>query len=295
MILDRNVHNHGLDYLRGIAILLVLISHGRSFFKCVNLQTFSFGGFYGVIVFFVLSGYLIGMILIRDFVLDYNPRWILKFYLFRWFRTFPLYFILLLVLYILGKNFNWYYLFFLQNIDDNQLNLWGVTWSLSIEEWFYLFMPLLFIFNFSFNKKNTYLTVVITIILVEVILRIIFKLNFNWSMTQIRKTIYLQMDLLGVGLLLAYINCFVDSVYWFLGSKFGFILGILLMVITFIVYVAYDSGRGYYENSFFTSTFYFSLASFSVFMLIPYIKTISFKQSYLANFLTFNAKISYSL
>src|SRR5207244_8943802 len=83
-----------LDWLRAIAIAGVLFAHG---FGWIYPQMpawfglFGHGGFYGVELFFVLSGFLIGRILIRyDSDLG-NGRTVTVFYLRRWFRTLPLF------------------------------------------------------------------------------------------------------------------------------------------------------------------------------------------------------------
>ncbi|WP_421158810.1 acyltransferase family protein [Aeromonas dhakensis] len=58
--------NRWLDICRASAILLVLLSHGRRLLFPIfpDAQFLKFGGFLGVEIFFVLSGFLIGSILI---------------------------------------------------------------------------------------------------------------------------------------------------------------------------------------------------------------------------------------
>ena len=68
MNLDKN-RNFGLDIPRATAIILVLISHSRMFFTADNpnnLKFLSICGLLGVEIFFVLSGFLIGKILINS-------------------------------------------------------------------------------------------------------------------------------------------------------------------------------------------------------------------------------------
>lgn len=272
--LSRN-RNLGLDLIRSIAILLVLLSHGRHFFPSINLQVLSFGGFYGVEMFFVLSGYLIGIILIKSYINIDNvgTNWLLKFYISRWFRTFPLYFILLLLFSLLGNNFGWQYYVFLQNFNEIVLNKWAVTWSLSIEEWFYICTPLLLIVGCRFfSRKHAYLFVILTIIIFEISMRVILWLNSNiHSMSEFRKTIYLQMDSLAIGMLLAYINSYKFKLYSILSTSYCFMAGMALVVLTFIIYAYYGYGDHTYENSFFCSSVYFDFAALSVFLTIPFI------------------------
>ena len=296
--------NLGLDVIRGIAILLVLLSHGRMFFHNLNLQPLSFGGFYGVQIFFVLSGYLIGLILIKNHI-ESNKSikgWLAFFYISRWFRTFPLYFILLVFLSILGANINWQYLLFLQNFSDAALNKWAVTWSLTIEEWFYFCTPLLLIVSGRIvSKKRSYLLVVLSIILLELLARVLLWVyTKNHTMSEFRKTIYLQMDSLAVGMLLAYLNNYKIKIYNMLASTCVFLLGIsfvifTFVIFTFVIYAYYGYGDITYEKSFFCSTLYFDLAALSVFLVIPYIKEKVVIRNKITNFLQFNAFVSYSL
>src|SRR5947207_12604591 len=90
----------GLDLLRAAAITMVICAHG---FVVLYphfgepLGFFGHGGFYGVELFFVLSGFLIGQILIRagaDLAQGGNVAF---FYTRRWFRTLPLFFLFLTV------------------------------------------------------------------------------------------------------------------------------------------------------------------------------------------------------
>ena len=66
--------NIGLDVIRTIAIFMVIVSHGRHIlhFDSVifgqGLWRLSIFGYYGVELFFVLSGFLIGRILVDMFV-----------------------------------------------------------------------------------------------------------------------------------------------------------------------------------------------------------------------------------
>src|SRR5437868_4314520 len=88
----------GLDLMRALAITLVLLHH----FLLPVLRHASwvvpfFGwGFIGVDIFFALSGFLIGRILLKlDSTVARRPRELLRFWARRWLRTLPIYYVIL--------------------------------------------------------------------------------------------------------------------------------------------------------------------------------------------------------
>ena len=140
----------GLDLLRAIAILLVLFVHSKHFLP-KNIAHFlnKYILIDGVGLFFVLSGFLIGGIFIKDFEKDISFKSLLNFWKRRWYRTLPNYFLILsslLLLSIPEIDFaNFKYFIFLQNLYSPISPFFTESWSLSIEEWFYLTAPLLII------------------------------------------------------------------------------------------------------------------------------------------------------
>lgn len=154
-----------LDGLRGVAIALVLIVHLSGL---LNGAPGTFSAYVvrscmlawsGVDLFFVLSGFLIGGILLDAKSSDHYFR---TFYIRRAFRILPLYTVLnlaplLLVFasphlrdtayFVLGRPLPWYVTaFFGQNLVIAFTGVWGnaylaATWSLAVEEQFYLTLP----------------------------------------------------------------------------------------------------------------------------------------------------------
>jgi len=139
---------NGLDTLRAIAIILVLMIHYEIFVS--QESTFGFFGkigWAGVDLFFVLSGYLIGNQIFSSIVSQ--CRFSLKtFYYRRLLRTLPNY-LFVLCLYFLIPGFRekdilpplWKFLTFTQNIDLTVGTAFSHAWSLCIEEQFYLIFP----------------------------------------------------------------------------------------------------------------------------------------------------------
>ena len=136
--------NFGLDLARALAITMVFLSHGVTALDTLGV---------GVDLFFVLSGFLIGRIYLRsqaDAVRSPPaPRgsftlW--GFWSARWFRTLPPYLAALALYALADLHFHnnpirWYYLVFLQNYAG--MTGFGPSWSLCVEEHFYLALPLL--------------------------------------------------------------------------------------------------------------------------------------------------------
>lgn len=132
-----------LDGLRGVAISAVLIEH---FLSNRVIHGLSPGGF-GVITFFVLSGYLITRILMqyrdRDTAVGAAA---VQFYWRRLLRLSPPYYLAILVAAILGiagmRSTWWIHALYLSNVKIALQSNWGGAahfWSLSVEEQFYLF------------------------------------------------------------------------------------------------------------------------------------------------------------
>ncbi len=145
-----------LDGVRGVAILLVIIFHGSNTLPAAfHGGTFAAiaheGGHLGVDLFFVLSGYLITSLLLDEY--KRTGRIDLKrFYTRRVRRIFPAYYVFLAVVgaLALGGAFHISLLgwllsaFYLTDYAFGHTAVWIVhTWSLSIEEQFYLFWPAL--------------------------------------------------------------------------------------------------------------------------------------------------------
>lgn len=153
-----------LDGLRGVAVILVMAGH---IFRRANefthhptlyfISSVASVGYVGVDIFFVLSGFLITSILINT---RENQHYFKNFYMRRVLRIFPLYYAVMLIVFMLiipikSPEFVSkipqllpYQLLYLQNwvsfipSIENSYYI-SITWSLAIEEQFYLFWPLL--------------------------------------------------------------------------------------------------------------------------------------------------------
>jgi peptidoglycan/LPS O-acetylase OafA/YrhL len=158
-----------LDGIRGLAILLVLAwhygqnqLHPESGFVIASIKKLLGFTWSGVDLFFVLSGFLIAGILLDNRA---SPRYFTTFYVRRTCRIFPIYYLniaIFFILYLLAVDDawpldrlfmsadipGWSYLTFTQNIymglEGTGASGWlAITWSLAVEEQFYLLLPVL--------------------------------------------------------------------------------------------------------------------------------------------------------
>ncbi|CAH0158431.1 O-acetyltransferase OatA [Massilia sp. Bi118] len=145
-----NTRLKGLDTLRALAIGLVLMSHYNGFVARDSIFGFiGEVGWAGVDLFFVLSGYLIGNQLLTPAARG-EPLSLKAFFARRLLRTLPNYYVVLAVYLLLphsviwGKTMApaWRYLSFTQNFGLRYGETFTHSWSLCIEEQFYLVLPL---------------------------------------------------------------------------------------------------------------------------------------------------------
>ena len=156
----------GLDVIRTIAIGLVVCSHctyllfseaSHSLVTLIRIM-----GAVGVDLFFVLSGFLIGGIILKHIQKGKTGYTDLKtFWKRRWLRTLPNYYLILFIHFVIA----WVtgtlperwgsYLLFLQNFSQPHPDFFTEAWSLSVEEYAYLLLPLILFIGFnSFAKGN---------------------------------------------------------------------------------------------------------------------------------------------
>lgn len=146
----KHVRLAGLDTLRALAIVMVLLSHYNGFVAQDSIFGFAGdAGWAGVDLFFVLSGYLIGNQILSPVSRGERPD-LKTFFARRLLRTVPNYYAVLAVYLLLphspiaGSTMAplWRYLSFTQNIGLHYGVTFTHSWSLCIEEQFYVVLPL---------------------------------------------------------------------------------------------------------------------------------------------------------
>lgn len=296
----------GLDILRASAILLVVILHSKNYVPEVGKKVIDNFVFDGVAVFFVLSGFLIGGILIK--LLDekeINKRLLIQFWIRRWFRTLPNYFLVLITLCLLSliftPNFTLSgvskYFIFSQNLFWENPLFFPESWSLSVEEWFYLLIPLfifllVWIFKIS-SKKSLLLTALIILFLVTAFR---FYKYFNVEFVTIedwdklfRQQVSARLDSLMYGVIGAYLNYYHNS-KWLKHKNILLIIGIILLIVNQSIISFFLPVNGIYN-----AVFSFSVMSLSVLLLLPFLNNLKSGKGFLFRAITFVSLISYSM
>lgn len=258
--------NEWLDLCRSLAILLVLLSHGRFFLRSAIpwTENLRFGGFFGVELFFALSGFLIGGILIRLSARG-GMHWLGGFYARRWFRTLPNYYLFLLLnvllvwfgVYSADLDSVWKYAVFIQNLFGPHPPFFAEAWSLALEEVFYLLFPALFLLVgrlLGLPHHRSILVVAVTVIVLSLLARVLVANSIELWDTGVRKVVFLRFDSLMIGVLLAWLY---DRQPRWLKTP-GLANAMMIILVMCVVYYVLASDAALNE-SFFAKTFYLSL------------------------------------
>jgi len=233
-----NSRIYGLDVFRSVAILLVLLAHGKglsgslfSFLPDIPLVD-------GVELFFVLSGFLIGGILIST--VEKNQKFEIKdlfvFWKRRWFRTLPTYYLILIINIVLTnsgliggdiKQFNYRFFIFCQNFSNGFYEFFWESWSLSVEEWFYISLPI-FILGLAkiLSIKKTILVAVSILLLFPLLYRIYIstlQVDEFWWGVEFRKIVLTRLDAINYGVLAAFLK-FYYPLFWLRFRKSAFVV-----------------------------------------------------------------------
>jgi peptidoglycan/LPS O-acetylase OafA/YrhL len=183
MLISSPFRRSEIDFLRGIAIILVLFRHYR-----YNDYLYDIG-WIGVDLFFVLSGFLVSGLLFKEY-LKHQKIFPVHFLIRRGFKIYPIFYIFIACTLIqrilsnspidttklLGE------LFFLQNYVSS---MWSHTWSLAVEEHFYLFLTFVVYLTSRLNltgNSNLFLLVFLIIAISCLLLRI-YSTNVEFKLS----------------------------------------------------------------------------------------------------------------
>ncbi|MFM2016979.1 MAG: O-acetyltransferase OatA [Bacteroidota bacterium] len=270
--------NYGLDVMRSIAVLMVFASHAVHFFETYTPKVHVVAHFVmnGVELFFALSGFLIGRMLLKQFS---APEAAVGHELFvflkrRWYKTLPVYFLALFINFVFAyfvtgyhRDFNWTFLFFLQNFNSAEFWFFPVSYSLAIEEWFYLLFPSVFITLILFfrtaNRNKLLIATSLLFIALSLIARSCKFMNTDamWD-PGFRKALTMRLDACVYGILLAvYFSQFKDVI-----KRLRFVL----LIIAAALYVACIFIRIQFPESYFYHVLYFTFIPLAFTFALPF-------------------------
>lgn len=216
-----------MDTLRAIAIITVFMAHViTAFGSPPALAGLRLGGT-GVDLFFVLSGWLLGGVLYKE-LNNTGSINIKRFLVRRWYRTLPAYYAVLLftiaqhMLTKDGFQIPWSYFILVQNYFQ-PMPIFSISWSLAVEEQFYLLIaPVLLLL-----PKNSKWSNLIFIILIAI--PVLFRINgFYQSIEQT----HVRIDACLIGVFMAKLHHERNRFFYFIikRSAFLFISSIFLYI-----------------------------------------------------------------
>lgn len=309
--------NSGLDYLRTLSISIVLANHcligfffetGKATPTGITAQL-SASAIISIEWLFVLSGYLIGTMMIRSF--EKPGTWFdrtREFWLRRWFRTIPNYYLFLAVNVALvhagvaAGAFDWTYLVFSQNLYRPEAvpHFFGESWTLATDEWFYFVVPLLLGLALLLRRLSldtAFLLTAATLIVLPAVARGVHPVPpdfFEWD-AQIRRITVFHLDATGWGVLAAAVNRWKKR-WWLDRAGMKALLGAattalgLAMIWTL---VGYGWQPTWWHS--FMNALSLSLMGAGTFLALPWITSLVLRRDLLDRFVEKTSLYSYSI
>lgn len=273
----------GLDVCRTIAILLVVWGHTVQHSRPHPLiAEYGMVGLFGVDLFFCLSGFLIGRILLAD-----SSSWpeqcetgLFRFWYRRWMRTLPLYFFYLLV----SLKYDWRgetvlsahvpYLLFAQNLAWPMPEFFHLSWSLAVEEWFYLTFPLIILLfvGFGLSARRAALSAIAVLIIVPALARYFLPPRMPELRSfdeALRHVVVFRLDGIGFGVLMAYVYTWHPKIFDVMRryAVFGLVLAVGCVAATKLRYFGHVDAR-------FLAPLYFSVSALGFAALLPWFNAL---------------------
>ena len=220
----RIIYFPGLNGLRFLSALAVIITHVELMQDKLGLENLWDNllihnlGVIGVSFFFVLSGFLITFLMIEE-KKSFNSFSVKSFYLRRIFRIWPLYFLILILGFFILPNIT-YIPFFSENLEFNfstnliiylfilpnialsifpAVPLIGQSWSIGVEEQFYLIWPIIFKFFKNFNLILLMKLLLLFVLMKFVVLLFSLQIDSYWLLVVKKNLAMLKFENMIIG------------------------------------------------------------------------------------------------
>lgn len=283
-IYQRRASNYAsIDGIRAVSILLVLAYHTFLVFHLSHPDhditsmlhelglgwAWAWNGDKGVDVFFVMSGFLISSILLRE-VSKTGGIDLKRFYWRRYLRLTPAYYFMLTIYWLIsGPNSEWIWANYLyvSNFIDYSQQAAGWTWSLAVEEQFYFIYPLVLLAILKYARSPSYVLIALlglsflvrtAIVLLDDTIRTtpgsqvyLDDTYFNHYFTVLYDNLHTRFGSLVIGCLAAYYFHFhLDKLTEVANSTLGVILTIfgVMLVLFFMGFPAFSTRFGAYAE-----------------------------------------------
>jgi peptidoglycan/LPS O-acetylase OafA/YrhL len=224
-----------LDQLRACAVLLVVINHAvqMSPVPLPGLNRITFYGQYGVDLFFVLSGWLIGGLYWKEMnILGRVHK--LRFWSRRWMRTLPPYFAALLLSWLAvwwarSEAFDGGYFVFLQNYHA-RIPYFLVSWSLCIEEHFYLVAPVVAtLLIIALPRKSLWLVWVLLMVISPYFRWLAWPQAETGDFGYYETATHLRLDGLVLGFGISYVAIFAPGTFKMFARSVSFLIPVCIV------------------------------------------------------------------
>jgi peptidoglycan/LPS O-acetylase OafA/YrhL len=300
----------GLDFLRVLAVGMILFSHTSWIYNSNGIlgKLQDMSGFVGIELFIVLSGFLIGGILYKQFLQhNYTFKDACLFIYRRLLRLLPSYYLVIIINAVIFMVFGfsiagiWKYFLLLQNFDAPVSAFFPESWSLPVKEIGYFFVVILLpavsaIFG-KISKKVLFLAVAAGLLVFALALKINYNINSNnvdlklWSFN-IRSVVVYRMDSVMIAVLLGYFyQNYKDSM---LSKKtLSLLTGILLLMLLAVCIAGFKFRLS--NAAWFWNVACLPLFSLGICMAIPFLLDLKPPSKPIENAFRFVCKISYSV
>ncbi len=293
----------GLDFLRAVAIFLVVHGHGASLLLDTRLSFLTKIPLPDVVdIFFVLTGFLIGgsFLSYAEKNTGVDIRKTLRFYVRSALRILPYYYLILIVYLILVHNQLvpgntesspvWQFATFTQNLFTPFYDFYWESWCLPIQWWFYMFFPLLMtLFSGHFGSRRLVPVICAGFISVSILFRILVSGHatdlFGWDVW-IRRTVASRCDAVYIGVLAAWVQMYAPDV-WRRHALKSLLVGLALLVM--LVLITQKPG------TIFKNVFSCTFQTVSFAMLLPFMSCKSKARTAWGGFVSHISVLSFAM